>query len=120
MLSQGLEVGEHLAGMELIRQRIDHRNRCSRSDLVKSVLAEGPPHDRVDIAGQHPAGIGQCLVAAELSVAAVDHDGMPAELRDAHLEGEPGAGGVLIEDDRHTPGAFQWPPVKRRLLEFGR
>ena len=39
-------------------------------------------------------------LAAELGIAAVDHYGVPAQLRDAHLKGETGQGGVLVEDDR--------------------
>ena len=83
------------------------------------MLTEGPPDDRVDVAGQHPAGVFQGLIPTELGPAAIDHDGMPAELGDAHLEGEPGAGGVLVEDHCHPPGPLQRPPAKGGRLEFG-
>ena len=118
-LGDGLQIGQHLARMELIRQCVDHRNRCGRGHLVEPILAEGPPDDRIDIPGEHPAGVGEGLVPTELSLAAVDDDGVPAELGDTHLEGEPGAGGVLVEDDGHTPGAFQRAAAQRGLLEVG-
>ena len=59
------------------------------------------------IAGQHLCGVLQSLVAAQLGAATVDDDGVPAELRDAHLEGEPGAGGVLVEDDRDAARSLE-------------
>ena len=74
---------------------------------VEPVLPERPPHDGVDVAGQHLRGVLQRLVAAQLGAAAVDDDGVPAELRDAHLEGEPGAGGVLVEEDRDAARPLQ-------------
>ena len=117
---QGLQVGKHLAGMEVVGQRIDDGNRCRGGHRGEPVLAEGAPHDRVDETRQHPAGVLQRFVAAELGGPAVDDDGVPAELGDAHLEGEPGASGVLVEDHRHPARPFERPPAQRVLLQLGR
>lgn len=103
----GLQVGQHLTRMELIGERVDHGHRRDRRHGVQPLLAEGSPDDGIDVAGQHLCGVLQGFVAAQLGAAAVDDDGMPAQLRDAQLEGEPGAGGVLVEDDRHPARPLQ-------------
>ncbi len=72
---------------------------------AQAVLTERPPDDGVDVAGEDAAGVLEGLLATELRAAAVDDHGVSTELRDAHLEGEPGAGGVLLEDDGDAAGA---------------
>ena len=73
---------------------------AAEAKVVVAFLTERAPDDRVDIPRQDTSGVFQRLLAAELGIAAVDHYGVPAELRDAHLKGEPGPGGILVEDDR--------------------
>ena len=85
----------------------------------QSFLREGPPHDRVDVAGQHLSGVLEGLLAPELGAAAVDDDGVPAELGDADLEREPGAGGVLLEDDGDAARALERAAAERILLQLG-
>ena len=53
-----LEVGE----------RVDHRDRGRRGEHLQPLLLEGPQHDRVDVAGQDPAGVLDRLAAAELQL----------------------------------------------------
>ena len=106
-LGERLQVGEHLARVELVGQRVDDRHRRTGCHRGQPFLGERPPHDGVDVARQHPAGVLQRLLAAELGAAAVDDDGVPAELRDAHLEREPGAGRVLLEDHGDAARALQ-------------
>ena len=74
---------------------------------VEPLLPERAPHDRVDVAGQHLSGVLERLLAPELGAAAVDHDRVAAELGDADLEREPGAGGVLVEDDGDAARALR-------------
>ena len=114
-----LQIGEHLARVELVGQRVDHRHRRGGRHRGQPLLGEGPPHDGVDVARQHPSGVLQRLLAPQLGVAAVDHDGVPAELGDADLEREPGAGGVLVEDDGHAARAFERAAAERGLLQLG-
>jgi hypothetical protein len=118
-LGQGLQVGQHLAGVEVVGQRVDDRHRGGGGHRGQPLLGEGAPHHRVDVAGQHHPGVLQGLLPPQLGAAPVDDDGVPAELGDAHLEGEPGAGGVLLEDHRHPARALQRPPGKRGGLELG-
>ena len=119
LLVECLQVGEHLAGMKLVGQCVDYRNRCRRGHFDEALLAEGTPYDRLDVAGQYPRSVGQGLLPAQLGRAAVDDHRMPAEVGDAHFEGEPRAGRVLVEDDRHSPRSLQWAAAERSLLEFG-
>ncbi len=119
-LGERLQVGQHLARVELVGQRVDDRHASPRTAIaVEPLLAERAPHDRVDVAGQHLSGVLQRLLAAELGAAAVDDDGVAAELRDADLEREPGAGGVLVEDDRDTARPVERAAAERVLLQLG-
>ena len=86
--------------------------------LVRALLPEGPPDDRLDVARQDPPGVLERFVATELRAPAVDHDGVPAELGDAHLEREPGPRRVLVEDDGHATGAFEWATTEWGFLQF--
>ena len=86
---------------------------------LKPLLRERAPHDRVDVARQHPSGVLERLLAAELGAAAVDDHGVTAELGDADLEREPGAGRVLVEDDGDAARPFERPAAERVLLQLG-
>lgn len=85
----------------------------------QAFLRERPPHDGVDIAGQHPARVLEGLLAAQLGAPTVDDDGVTTELGDAHFKREPRAGGVLLEDDGHAARSLQRARTERCLLEFG-
>ena len=119
-LVERLQVGEHLARVELVGQCVDHRHRRGGRHRGETLLCERPPHDGVDVAGQHPSGVLQRLLAPQLSVAAVHHHRVPAELGDADLERESGAGGVLVEDDGHPTWAFERAAAERSLLQLSR
>src|SRR5207248_7603324 len=72
-----------------------------RGKLGQPLLAEGPDHDGVAEPGEDPGGVGDRLAPTELHLVGLQHDGVPAELTDRHLEGDPGPGGRLLEDHRH-------------------
>jgi hypothetical protein len=94
------EVGEHLARVELVGERVDDRDRRGRRHRLEALLREGAPHDPVDVTRQDPRSVLDGLFAAELHRAAVDDHRVPAELADADLEREPGPRRVLFEDRR--------------------
>jgi hypothetical protein len=114
-----LQVGQHLAGMELVGERVDHRHRCGRGHRGEPILAEGAPHDRIDVAGQHFCGVAQRLVAAQLGAAGVDHHRVPAQLGNAQLEREPGPGRAFVEDHCDTARSFERTMAQRILLQLG-
>ena len=87
-----------------------------------SVVVEDADHDRVDIARQHPGGVGDGLAAAELHLAAGQHDRLAAELAHADVEGDAGARrglarrssrAILPASGRSAGGS----PLRRRGLE---
>ena len=98
-LAQRLQVGQRLAGMGEVGERVDDRHVGTGGQLLEPVLAEGAHHDGVDVAAQHCGGVAQRFAAAELGGARVDDHRVAAELVDADLERHPGAGGGLLEDD---------------------
>ena len=104
--------------MELVGQGVDDGHRGARRHLLETLLPERPPDDGVDVPGQDAPGVLEGLLAAELGAATVDDDGVSAELGHTHLEGEPGPGGVLLEDDADAARTLQRPPGERVLLEF--
>ena len=67
VLADGLQVGEQLAGVELVGQRVDHRDAGVRGHRLEPVLAEGPPDDGRDLPAQHPGGVLDGLAAADLA-----------------------------------------------------
>ena len=113
-----LQVGEDLTGVELVGERVDDRDGRRRGHGLDAGVPKGPPDDRVDVAGQHPRGVLDGLLAAKLHGAAVHDDRVSAELADADVEGEPGAGGVLLED-RGDGLARQRFVAERVGFEFG-
>ena len=63
-------------------------------------MVENADHDGIDVARQHPRGIGDGLAAAELHLGAGQHDRFAAELSHADIERYPRAGRRLLEDHR--------------------
>ncbi|MPM93976.1 hypothetical protein SDC9_141118 [bioreactor metagenome] len=118
VLPDRLQVGEDLAGVVLIGQRVDDRDPGVRRHLLDPLLPGGPPDDRGHVAAQHPGGVGDRLTAAHLGAGGVDDHRMAAELGDADLEGDPGAGRGLVEDHRDRT-ALERPAGGRVRLEGG-
>jgi hypothetical protein len=107
------QVGEDLAGVELVGERVDHRHGGACGHLLDARLVARAPDDGIDVAGQHAGGVGDGLAAAELARLRVDDHRGAAELGDAHLERDAGAGAGLVEQHRHRLRARQGPlPVR--------
>ena len=107
-LDHRLQVGQDLARVVLVGERVDHRHPADRRHGLDAVLAEGAPDDRGDLPVEHAGGVLDRLAAAELAAAGVDDQRVAAELGDADREGHPGAGRRLVEqhgDRRGTPSA---------------
>ncbi len=56
-LVERLQIGQHLAGVELVGERIDDRHGRPRSHGGQPVLSERPPDDRLDVSRQDPPGV---------------------------------------------------------------
>jgi hypothetical protein len=100
LLPDGLQVGERLARVRVVGERVDDGDRRRLGEPLDPVLAEGADDDRRDVAGQDLRGVLDRLAATELGAARVDDDRVTAELGDAGFERQPGPGRGLLEDDR--------------------
>jgi hypothetical protein len=107
--ADGHQVGEELARVEGVGEGVDHGDAAGRGHRLDAVLAEGPPHDRRALAGEHAGGVLDRLATAELGYLAVQDQGASAELGHADGEGHPGAGGGLVEQERDGPRTGQGP-----------
>ena len=113
VLADGEQVGEQLAGVEVVAQRVDHGHRGARRHLLEPGLRVGAPDDRRDLPLEHARGVGRGLLAAELAVRGRDDQRAAAEVGDADREADPRAGRRLVEDhrDRLRPGERRAPPA---------
>ena len=100
LLLEGHEVGQHLAGMRLLGEAVDHRNRRMRRHFPHVVMGEDADDDRIDIARQDARRVGDGLAPAELHFPSGQHDQLAAELAHADVERDAGAGRRPVEDHR--------------------
>ena len=61
------------------------------------LVIENADHDRIDIAREHPRGVGQRFAAAELHFLRREQDRLAAELAHGDIEGDARAGRRLVE-----------------------
>ena len=64
-------------------------------------------------------GVLDRLAAPQLQVVRREHHRMPAQLRDAHLERDPGSGRRLLEDQRHRTATQALGVASGSRLELG-
>ena len=115
----GLQVGEDLAGVEGIGQRVDYRHGGGRRHLGDPVLAEGTPHDRGHLPAQYPGRVGDRLAAPELRGLRVNQQRMAAKLGNSYRERNSGAGRWLIEQNGHGAGPGEGPVPEAVRLHRG-
>jgi endonuclease/exonuclease/phosphatase family metal-dependent hydrolase len=98
-LAQGEQVSERSAGMVKRRQRVDDRDLGARGQLGDRLVGARADYDRVEVAGEHPAGVAGGLAARKLHFVAAQDDWCRAKLGDADLEGDPRPRRGLLEDE---------------------
>ena len=101
LLDNRHQVGHDLAGVKQVGQAVDYRHVRVARKFIDDFLAEGADHHAVTVAGHDPCSILDRLAAPHLGVGGRDEQSMPPQLKDPHLEGDPGPGGSLLEDQRH-------------------
>ena len=100
-----------------VRPLITGTVACSASSS-SSLVRRGADHDGIDIARQHPGGIGDGLAAAELHVGAGQEQRLAAELAHADVEGDAGARRGLAR--RSSPASCPVERLRRhRALALG-
>ncbi len=112
MLLEGQHIGHDLAGMGAVGQPVDHRHRGMLGQLQQRGLVEGADHDQVNIAAEHPRGVGDALAMAKLHLRAGERDGLAPHLPHPDIEAHPGPGRGFLEDQRDDV-------VLQRQLQIG-
>ncbi len=100
MLFESEDVRHHLAGMGLLGQAVDDRNRRVARQFLHVGMVENADHDRVDIARKNARGVGEGFAAAQLHLGARKHDRFAAELAHRQIERDARARRGTIEDHR--------------------
>ena len=96
---------QNLAGVKEIGQPVEHGDGAVFRQLFHAFVAEGAHHDAMAVAGHDPRGVLDGLAAPELRVVFPQDHGVPAQLRDGHLEAHARARGRLLEDEgQHAAG----------------
>ena len=98
MLPDGEQVGQHLAGVAEVGQAVDDGNFGVLGQPLHLLLGKGADHDAVAVPVQHPGGVLNGLPSADLTLLAGEEQGMAPQLVHPRLEGDTGAGGVLLKD----------------------
>ena len=98
MLPDGEQVGQHLAGVAEVGQAVNHGNLGVLGQPLHLLLGEGADHNAVAVSVQHPGGVLNGLPPADLTLLAGEEQGVSPQLVHARLEGDAGAGGVLLKD----------------------
>ena len=98
MLPDGEEVGQDLGGMELVGQAVPHRDARVAGQIFHDLLAVAPVLDAVKHAAQHPGGVGNGLLFADLAAGGIKVGHFHAQIVCGHLKTAAGAGGGLFKD----------------------
>src|SRR5258706_15418656 len=101
MLLQSEEVGERLARMFEVAERVDYRNRGMRGHLFHGGVVEGAQHDQVDPALEVVGDVAERFAGIEAAGGLVDKKSGTAKAVHAGFEGEAGAEGGLFEKHHH-------------------
>jgi endonuclease/exonuclease/phosphatase family metal-dependent hydrolase len=113
-------------------QRVDHGHLGLGRQLGDALVGAGADHDRVEVAGEHPRGVGDRLPPRELQLAFAEDDRRRAQLGDADLEGDPRPRRRAFEDQAdaapgqgigaaaRAPAAFQLERLAEQLAELER
>ena len=115
----GLQVGEQLARVELVAQRVDNRNARAIGHFFETGLRERAPHNRGDLAFEHACRVGDALFAGELTVTSLNDKWLTAEVGDADGETHARARRRLVEDDRDRLRAVERAVREAVRLDLG-
>ena len=73
----GQQVGEQLAGVEVVGEGVDDRDAGVLGHLLDPVLGVGAPHDHRGLPAEHPGDVGDRLAHADAGERAVDEHRVP-------------------------------------------
>ena len=99
-LVHGQEVGEHLGRVPLVGEAVVDGHAGVLGELLDVVLGVAAELDGVVHAPEHPGGVGDRLLVAELRAGRVEVGDVGALVVGGDLEGGPRPGRGLLEDQR--------------------
>ena len=98
------EIGERLAGMKFVRERVDHGNVGVGGEIVERFLREDARHDALHPALEIFRDVANRLAFGQLRAGVIEKNGRAAEIGDARLEGHARAQRGLFEDQHEHAG----------------
>ena len=97
-LPDGQEVGQNLGRMEFIGQAVPDRHAGIPPQILDDLLAVAAVFDAVKHAAQHPGGVRQAFLLAQLAPGGIQVGALHAQIVGGDLEGAAGAGAGLFKD----------------------
>ena len=88
--------------MELVGEAVEHGDPGVLRQLLHDGLAEAPVLDAVIHPAQHPGGVGNGLLHADLRAGRAQVSTAHAQVLGGHLEGAAGPGRGLFENQGHV------------------
>ena len=118
VLAEGQEVGQDLRRVPLVGEAVVDGDACPLGELVGDALAEAAVLDRVIHAPEHSRGVLDGLLVTDVRAGRPEVGHVRALVVGGDLERAPGAGRVLLEDQRDLLAAQvlllaalpSWPP----------
>ena len=98
--------------MEVVGQRVDHRDARHARQLLNPFVREGADDDAVEIAAQYIGGVGDGFAASDLHFGLVKVERMTSQFPDSDFKRHPGAGRGFGEDQSDALSG------KRGVLRF--
>ncbi len=98
VLLEGHHIRHHLAGMGPFGQAVDHRDGGVGRQFLDHFVIQQADHHGIDIARNHPRGVGDGFLARQLHLVAVSIRAEPPSCRAAMSKLMRGAGALLVED----------------------
>ena len=99
VLPDGQKVGQDLGGVELVGQAVPDRHAGVVGQLLYDLLAVAAVLDAVKHPAQHPGGVGDGFLFADLAARGVQIGHFHAQVVGGHLKAAPGAGGGLFKNE---------------------
>ena len=103
VLRHGAQVADLLGGVVIVGHAVEHRNGARLRQVHDGAVLNDPGHDHVHQIAQHPSGVADGLVSAQLDHAGAQILGVAPQLAHGRLKGHPGPGGGLLKDHAQVP-----------------
>ncbi len=116
-LQQGEVVGQRLAGMFQIAERVDHRNAGVLGHSFDCAVRVGAQHDGIDPAFHVVRDVAQLFARVETAGSLVHEKGVAAHAGHSRFKGEPGAQRLLFEKHHHLLAGQRRPEIRGTRLQ---